>query len=108
MINNFWELAKVVVPGSKAILTCRTEHFPEAQEGRQLLRAELKASTSNLTGEPPQFEVLELEKLNDEQIREVLGKRTTGETVDKVMSNRELVDLARRPVMVELIFRSVT
>jgi WD40 repeat protein len=29
LINNFWELAKVVVPGAKVILTCRTEHFPE-------------------------------------------------------------------------------
>ncbi|MDM3851460.1 MAG: pentapeptide repeat-containing protein [Aphanizomenon gracile PMC627.10] len=63
MINNFWELAQVVgTPGTKAILTCRTEHFPEALEGRSLLNAELQASTSNLTGEPPQFEVLELEK----------------------------------------------
>ena len=41
MIDNFWELAKVVVPGAKAILTCRTEHFPDAIEGRQLLNAEL-------------------------------------------------------------------
>lgn len=73
MINNFWELAKVVVPGSKAILTCRTEHFPEAKEGRSLVNAELKASTANLTGEMPQFEVLELEKFNDEQIRQVLS-----------------------------------
>ncbi|MBE9250242.1 pentapeptide repeat-containing protein [Dolichospermum sp. LEGE 00240] len=63
MINNFWELAKVVgTAGTKAILTCQTEHFPEALEGRSLLNAELQASTSNLTGEPPQFEVLELEK----------------------------------------------
>src|SRR3712207_2694633 len=38
MINNFWELARAVVPGSKVILTCRTEHFPEAQEGRKLLK----------------------------------------------------------------------
>ena len=38
MINNFWELAKVVVPGSKVILTCRTEHFPEAREGRLIER----------------------------------------------------------------------
>ncbi|MEO0824843.1 MAG: NACHT domain-containing protein, partial [Cyanobacteria bacterium J06642_9] len=49
MINNFWELAKVVVPGAKVILTCRTEHFPEAKEGRALLNAELQASTKDLT-----------------------------------------------------------
>ncbi|MEM1367219.1 MAG: NACHT domain-containing protein [Cyanobacteria bacterium P01_H01_bin.15] len=53
MIDNFWELARVVVPGAKAILTCRTEHFPDAQEGRKLLNAELQSSLSNVSGEPP-------------------------------------------------------
>ena len=75
MINNFWELARVVVPGAKAILTCRTEHFPEAQEGRVLLNAELQASTANLAGEPPQFEVLVLNYFNDAQIRQALSLR---------------------------------
>jgi predicted NACHT family NTPase len=81
MINNFWELAKVVVPGAKVILTCRTEHFPEAKEGRALLNAELKASTVNLTGETPQFEVLELEKFNDERIRQVFLHQAEPTTV---------------------------
>ncbi len=107
MINNFWELAKVVVPGSKAILTCRTEHFPEAKEGRALLNAELKASTANLTGEPPQFEVLELEKFNDDQIRKVLSFRTEPATIEKVMGNPQLLDLARRPLMTELILEAL-
>ena len=48
MIDNFWELARVVVPGSKVILTCRTEYFPTAREGRALLRAELQGSISKL------------------------------------------------------------
>lgn len=103
MINNFWELARVVVPGSKVILTCRTEHFPEAKEGRALLSAELQASTAKLTREPPQFEVLELEKLNDAQIRQVLSFRASPTTVERVMANRELSDLASRPIMTEYI-----
>lgn len=107
MINNFWELARVVVPGSKAILTCRTEHFPEAKEGRALLNAELKASISALTGEPPQFEVLELEKFNDDQIRQVLSFRAGVSTVEEIMGNPELLDLARRPVMAELILEAL-
>ncbi|HEX8345983.1 MAG TPA: NACHT domain-containing protein, partial [Actinoplanes sp.] len=45
MINNFWELARAVVPGSKVLLTCRKEHFPEAREGRDVLSAQLVAST---------------------------------------------------------------
>jgi predicted NACHT family NTPase len=107
MINNFWELAKVVVPGAKVILTCRTEHFPEAQEGRALLNAELQASTKQLTGETPQFEVLELEKFNDEQIRQVLSFQAETKTVDQVMGNPQLIDLARRPVMTELILEAL-
>ncbi len=107
MINNFWELAKVVVPGSKVILTCRTEHFPEAKEGRALLNAELQASTANLTGETPQFEVLELEKFNDDQIRQVLSFQASPATVESVMGNPQLLDLARRPVMTELILEAL-
>ncbi|MBD2459366.1 NACHT domain-containing protein [Nostoc sp. FACHB-87] len=107
MINNFWELAKVVVPGSKVILTCRTEHFPEAKEGRALLNAELQASTNKLTGETPQFEVLELEKFNDEQIRQVLLHQAEAATVEQVMGNSQLLDLARRPVMTDLILEAL-
>ena len=104
MINNFWELARVVVPGAKVILTCRTEHFPEAKEGRALLNAELKASIANLTGEPPQFEVLELLHFNEAQICKVLSFRTVdAATIERVINNRELLDLARRPLMTELI-----
>lgn len=107
MINNFWELAKVVVPGAKVILTCRTEHFPEAKEGRALLNAELQASTRDLTGETPQFEVLELEKFNDEQIRQVLSHQAQTATVDQIMGNPQLLDLARRPVLTELILEAL-
>ncbi|MEH1824438.1 MAG: NACHT domain-containing protein [Nostoc sp.] len=107
MINNFWELAKVVVPGSKVILTCRTEHFPEAKEGRALLNAELQASTKKLTGETPQFEVLELEKFNDEQIRQVLSYQAEAATVEQVIGNPQLLDLARRPVMTDLILEAL-
>jgi len=107
MINNFWELAKVVVPGAKVILTCRTEHFPEAKEGRALLNAELQASTKDLTGETPQFEVLELEKFNDEQIRRVLSYQAQLATVEQIMGNPELLDLARRPVLTELILEAL-
>ncbi|MDJ0697437.1 NACHT domain-containing protein, partial [Mastigocoleus sp. MO_188.B34] len=107
MINNFWELAQVVVPGAKVILTCRTEHFPEAKEGRSLLNAELRASVANLTAESPQFEVLELEKFNDEQIRQVFSHVANTDTVDKVMNNPQLLDLARRPVMSDLILEAL-
>lgn len=107
MIDNFWRLAQVVVPGAKAILTCRTEHFPEAKEGRALLHAELQASTAKLTGEPPQFEVLELEKFTDAQVQQVLSFHAAAPTVERVMQSPQLLDLARRPVMSELILEAL-
>jgi uncharacterized protein YjbI with pentapeptide repeats len=102
-INNFWELAKVVVPGAKVLLTCRTEHFPEARESRDLLNAQLKASTQALTGSPPQFEVVDLIPFDDEQIRELLGHIARPPVVEAVMNHSELLDLMRRPVMSELV-----
>ena len=107
MVNNFWELAKAVVPGSKVILTCRTEHFPEARQGRKLLNAELQASTSNLTVEAPRFEVLELEKFDSDRIRKVLSFSARPETIERVMGDPQLLDLARRPVMVDLILEAL-
>ncbi len=107
MINNFWELARIVVPGSKVILTCRTEHFPEIKEGRSLLNAELKASTTNQTEDMPQFEVLELEKFDDAQIQQVLALQATPDVVQQVMGNPQLLDLVRRPVMTELILEAL-
>jgi predicted NACHT family NTPase len=107
MINNFWELSRVVTPGAKVILTCRTEHFPTAQEGRALLGAELQASTARVTGEPPQFEVLELAKFDKDQIRQALLLRTTPAVAERIMENEQLLDLASRPLMVELILEAL-
>lgn len=107
MVNNFWELAKVVVPSSKAILTCRTEHFPDAQQGRALLNAQLEASTSALTIESQQFEVLELKEFDEEQIYQILLNTTTHENTNIFMRYSELLNLARRPLMVELILEAL-
>lgn len=107
MINNFWELARAVVPGSKVLLTCRTEHFPEAREGRDVLSARLVASTQALSGEPPQFEVVELQPFDDEQVGELLDRLTTGPTKDAILQNQDLVDLMRRPVMADLVLSAL-
>lgn len=92
------------------ILNClrsHQEYFPEAKEGRALLSADLQASTINLPLETPRFEVLELEKFDDDQIRQVLAFRAEPETVERIMNNLTLRDLARRPVMTELIIEAL-
>ncbi len=106
-VNNFWELAKIVVPGSKAILTCRTEHFRYAQEGRDILGAKIKASTKNIILEPPKFEIAHIEKLTNEQIGEIIikrkGEKEGNEIADKIFANEHLADMAGRPVLIEFI-----
>jgi WD40 repeat protein len=112
MINNFWELARVVVPGAKVILTSRTEHFPHDRESRALLNAELESSTAGLKWKAPRFELLELAKFNEKQIRKVLvleveEKELDDEIVERVMAHSDLLELARRPVMMELIIEAM-
>jgi WD40 repeat protein len=112
IINNFWELARVVCPGSKVILTSRTEHFPYDRESRQLLNAELESSTAKLKWESPRFELLELAKFNEAQIRRVLTLEAKEkgfhiDIVEKIMVRAELLDLACRPVMTQLIIEAM-
>jgi predicted NACHT family NTPase len=51
--------------------------------------------------------VLELEKLNDEQIRQVSALQAETATVEQVMGNTLLLNLACYPVMRELILEAL-
>jgi WD40 repeat protein len=107
MTDNFWELAKVVTTNAKVILTCRTEHFPTAQDGRENFGGERIPSTANKIAVAPKFETLELLKFDDEQIRAVLSRRTNLATVELVMANSQLLDLLRRAVMAEFVLEAL-
>ncbi|WP_162906996.1 NACHT domain-containing protein [Allorhizocola rhizosphaerae] len=108
MADNFWELASVIEPGSKVLLSCRTEHFPNADAGRDLLGARVQASMERLADRTPQFEIVEVEPFDDEQIRSVLQHRLTdAATVERVMTNPAIRDLMRRPVMSELVLEAL-
>ncbi len=107
MTDNFWELAKVVTPNAKVILTCRTEHFPRGKDERENLSGERLPSTANKIAVAPKFETLELMKFDDEQIREVLARRTSLATVELVMANAQLLDLLRRAVMAEFVLEAL-
>jgi predicted NACHT family NTPase len=102
MADNFWQLAQVAVPGSKVILTSRKEHFPNDGDVRKLFSGQVMAS-KEFKLVAPKFEVLELEQFDEGQIRQVLGRRTDAETVELIVGNEVLLDLARRPVMGQLL-----
>jgi WD domain, G-beta repeat/NACHT domain/Pentapeptide repeats (8 copies) len=107
MTDNFWELAKVVTPNAKVILTCRTEHFPRGKDERDNFEGKRLPSNANKIAVAPKFETLELLKFDDEQIREVLSRRTNAATVQLVMANPQLLDLLQRAVMAEFVLEAL-
>ncbi|MES2285621.1 MAG: NACHT domain-containing protein [Bacteroidota bacterium] len=108
MVNNFWELASVIQPKSKVILTCRSEHFPQIKEGRALLNSELRETTKKLSGDKHQFGILELLKLNEKQIKKILLTLTSPENTKKLINNKEIKDLLGRPIMTNLIIDAIS
>ncbi|MBN1640746.1 MAG: restriction endonuclease, partial [Anaerolineae bacterium] len=96
--DNFWELAKAVVPGSKVILTCRTPYFRTRRDAEALLEGHATGGEGEgaLGGRPgtgadpregeyidvrdrPNFEIVELEPFSDDDIQAVLRKRFPAE-----------------------------
>ncbi|WP_159073550.1 NACHT domain-containing protein [Streptomyces sp. RTd22] len=103
MVGNFWELAKVVEPGAKVLLSSRTEYFPDAKEARDLFAARVSAAATSVPTDGPTFEIVELVPFDDEQIRAMLGHLLTSEKLEMVMRHEDVRDLMRRPVMSELV-----
>ena len=108
MVDNFWSLASVLGPGSKAILTCRTEYFQFAKQAREVLSGNLRGSSMKELFETTRFQVATLEMLDEARLRTVLGRRSTDEKlIEAVLSNQTLIDLGRRPVMVDLLIEAM-
>lgn len=104
MVDNFWSLASVLGPGSKAILTCRTEYFQFAKQAREVLSGNLRGSSMHELFETTRFQVATLQMFDEERLRIVLSRRSHDENlIEAVLSNQRLIDLGRRPVMVDLL-----
>jgi hypothetical protein len=108
MVDNFWSLASVLGPGSKAILTCRTEYFQFAKQAREVLSGNLRGSSMKELFETTRFQVASLEMFDEARLRTVLGRRSSDEKlIEAVLSNQTLIDLGRRPVMVDLLIEAM-
>jgi hypothetical protein len=110
VVDNFWELAKLVEEGSKVILTSRTEYFRWAKESEKILGGE-EFGRRTLVLEPPKFEILYIAPLSDNQIREVITRRLGREhgqgVAERILKTRNLADMARKPVLVELLLTAL-
>lgn len=110
VVDNFWELANVVVDGSKVLLTCRTEFFRYAQESERVLHGE-EHGRATIMLDPVKFEVLYLEPFSDAQIEEAIQRRASEpegrRTARRILNTPHLADLARKPVLVELLLAAL-
>ncbi len=122
-VANFWELARVVVPGSKVILTCRTPYFRTHREAESLLHGRLPDEPPASISQPPtatsdyidlsarpEFEIVHLQPFSDEDIQAVLRARFPHrwqEHWQRVQRVYNLPDLARRPVLLDMIARTL-
>ncbi|WP_309728612.1 hypothetical protein [Chamaesiphon sp. OTE_75_metabat_556] len=107
-IDNFWALAAVIGENSKVILTCRTEHFPTTDRNKQIFDGEEKASTQARVATAPKFEILNLHPLSIDQIPQVLTNRgATTDAIDLILSNPDLYDLVKRPMMADLVLAAL-
>lgn len=110
IVNNFWELATLVDDSSKVILTSRTEYFRMAKEAETILGGEELGSQMHAL-RPPKFEVVYIDPFSDEQIRSVIRGRLgngKGDAVSRqILKNANLADMARRPVLVELLLAAL-
>ena len=105
MVDNFLELAELVNDNSKVILTSRTEYFRWAKEAEAVLGGDEYGRQIPVL-QPPKFDVLYLEPFTNDQIRQVILGRidTDGEKVaDKLLGNDNLREMARKPVLIELL-----
>jgi hypothetical protein len=122
-VENFWELAKIVVPGSKVILTCRTPYFRTHREAEALLHGEepplcpprdaggMKDQGDYIDlRDRPEFEIVHLEPFSDEDIQAVLQKRFPERWEGywgQIRHIYNLPDLAKHPVLLDMIARTL-
>lgn len=110
VVDNFWELAKLVEDESKVVLTSRTEYFRWARESEKVLAGQ-EYGRRTIELEPPRFEVLYLTAFDDERIRRMiiarLGEEKGGPTADKVLAHHSLKEMARKPVLTDLLLSAI-
>jgi WD40 repeat protein len=107
-IDNFWALADVIGENYKVILTCRTEHFPTTDKNQKIFAGGERASTHAKVAAAPKFEILNLHPLSIDQIQQVLSNRgATPESIDLILTNAELYDLVKRPMMADLVLAAL-
>jgi WD40 repeat protein len=115
-MKNFQELNRSFAGKAKILLTCRTHYFKDRTETEETLKAKKKGMTESATQlyqaiqDKQGYSIGYLQEFNKEQIEEYLKKtlldswQETRGFIDKVYN---LKDLASRPVLLDMIVKSL-
>lgn len=107
-IRNFEELTRVVVAGSKTILTCRTHYFTDQKQVDDIMRSGEGSELFQIIRSRPNFQIVQLEEFTDEQIQQLIRFHQPIHWNDAwVVIRRNLHDLARRPLLLDMIIQTL-
>jgi formylglycine-generating enzyme required for sulfatase activity len=116
-LENFWEIAKLISPRAKILLTCRTAFFRHRTEESEVLEGKPKGAAReavrvvnrdeviDLAGRR-EFEVAHLDEFDDQQIGEALRKRVPDRwelVLERIRRLPNIEDLSHRPVLLGMI-----
>jgi len=110
VVDNFLELTNLIDEDSKVVLTSRTSYFHWAKESEKIMGVE-EYGNSTIAFSSPKFEELNLEPFSNDQIRHVIvqrkGKEHGHTLADRILNKEYLAEMARKPVLVELILAAL-
>jgi len=109
IVNNFEEINKLVTKNSKVILTSRTHYFKTHSHVKNIFNPQYDDELWKIVRNNHRFEIVELLEFNNEQIIDFLQRHTNDymEMWRKIKSTYNLEDLSKRPILLEMIIKSL-
>lgn len=114
MLDNFREIITLITENAKIIITSRTHYFRSTSEEKRIFmrRKEPEYIESLLAEELEEWqtEIIYLEDLRDQDIKKYLRWKFGEEwkdTYTKITSIYHLIDLAKRPIFLDVIVKTV-
>ncbi len=114
-LENFWEIAKLISPKAKILLTCRTAFFRTQTEEAEVMRRAQKAKVVNRDdvidlSTHHDIEVAHLSEFDDVQIGLALERLMPGKgeaVLERVKKLPNIHDLSHRPVLLSMIAQTL-
>lgn len=109
-IENFRRIADLARGQTKMLLTCRTHYFRTRVAERELLKGSLDMEIGRHVRSAATFDIMYLREFEDDQIRLFLKRHTSKwrSIWSTIGSTYNLGDLAKRPVLLEMILKTVS